>query len=113
MSIAGWIDYNKDITESDKVISDMSSALIPNNDNSAVYMQKQAFFIQSDKQTITQKSAKGEIYTIVFNGKIKKDNALIDELKCLKYNFYADSDAETVLCGFIEWQEKCLDKING
>lgn len=113
MSIAGWVDYNKDITESDKVISLMTSALIPINNDSAVYTQKQAVLIQSGKQTVKQKNVNGEIYTIVFNGKLKKDSALIDGLKCLKYSFCADSDAETVLCCYIEWQEKCLDKING
>ena len=52
-------------------------------------------------------------YVIVFNGEIYNFIEIRNELSKLGYNFRTQSDTEALLCGYIEWKEKILDKLNG
>jgi asparagine synthase (glutamine-hydrolysing) len=52
-------------------------------------------------------------YWIVLNGEIYNYKELQEELKGKGYIFKTDSDTEVLLYGFIEWQEKVVEKING
>lgn len=52
-------------------------------------------------------------YTIVFNGEIYNYQELRRELKEKGHSFDSSSDTEVLLYAFIEWQELCLEKLNG
>ena len=52
-------------------------------------------------------------YTITFNGEIYNFIEIRQELIKRGYYFYSDTDTEVVLCSYIEWGEKCLDRFNG
>ncbi len=50
---------------------------------------------------------------ITFNGAIYNFLELRKELITIGYDFQTFSDTEVVLYAYIEWNEKCLDKLNG
>ncbi len=52
-------------------------------------------------------------YQIIFNGEIFNFIEIRDELLAKGYSFQSDSDTEVILAAYIEWKEKCLDKMNG
>lgn len=58
-------------------------------------------------------AAEDERYFIVYNGEIYNFIELQEELRLLGYHFRSNTDTEVVLCAYIEWGEKCLDKFNG
>lgn len=52
-------------------------------------------------------------YAIVFNGEIYNHRELRKELEKKGYKFSTTSDTEVLLTAYIEWGEKCLDKLIG
>jgi len=52
-------------------------------------------------------------YTIVFNGEIYNYKELRKELETKGYKFITNGDTEVLLQGYIEYEEKILDKIRG
>ena len=51
-------------------------------------------------------------YVIVFNGEIFNYLELRAELQGLGHSFKTATDTEVLLTSYIEWDEKCLEKIN-
>lgn len=51
--------------------------------------------------------------TISFNGEIYNYLEIRDELEFLGYRFQTEGDTEVLLNAYIEWGEKCLNKLNG
>lgn len=52
-------------------------------------------------------------YVIVYNGEVYNFRELRLELEKIGYIFKSKTDAEVVLCAYVQWGEKCLDKFNG
>ena len=52
-------------------------------------------------------------YHITFNGEIYNYKLIKEELISKGYSFRTESDTEVLLYSFIEYGEKCLDKLNG
>jgi len=52
-------------------------------------------------------------YIISFNGEIYNYRELRLELQSLGYEFHSKSDTEVLLNAYVEWREKCLEKLNG
>ena len=52
-------------------------------------------------------------YVIVYNGEIFNYVELREELAAKGYKFNNTSDTEVILNAYIEYGEKCLDKLNG
>jgi asparagine synthase (glutamine-hydrolysing) len=50
---------------------------------------------------------------IVYNGEIYNFQDIKNELVKLGHSFYTDTDTETLLHAYEEWNEECLKKING
>lgn len=120
--IAGWLDFNKDITNYDKVINEMSLSLGNRGpDDSGTYIQHEIALIHRRLIVIDplngvqpmKKNGKGDLYTIIYNGELYNTAELQKELLCLGYNFTGHSDTEVLLTAFIEWGENCLEKLNG
>ncbi|MEZ0537190.1 asparagine synthase (glutamine-hydrolyzing) [Caldicellulosiruptoraceae bacterium PP1] len=55
----------------------------------------------------------GKTYIIVYNGELYNTNELRHELLLLGHSFNSYSDTEVLLSSYIQWKEKCLEKING
>ncbi len=52
-------------------------------------------------------------FIITFNGEIYNYLDIKEELVGLGWSFYTKSDTEVLLAAYIQWQEKCLGKLNG
>lgn len=52
-------------------------------------------------------------FTIIFNGEIYNFQDIKKELLEKGYRFKTKTDTEVLLCSYIEWGEKCLEKLNG
>ncbi|MBI5138671.1 MAG: hypothetical protein HZA95_02640 [Candidatus Vogelbacteria bacterium] len=64
--------------------------------------------ISNDLCPITHKGL-----TLTFNGEIYNYIDLREELKKIGHTFKTSSDTEVLLVAYIEWNEGCLDKLNG
>ena len=120
--IAGWIDYENDISETTSILNRMSQSLAKRGpDASGFHKERHAALIH--RRLIVIDSENGnqpmriayndEDYTLVYNGELYNTEEIRSELKALGYTFKGHSDTEVLLVAFIHWREKCLEKING
>lgn len=56
---------------------------------------------------------KGDTYTIIYNGELYNTEDLRKELRARGHQFERTSDTEVLLHSYIEWQEDCVDHLNG
>ncbi len=120
--IAGWIDSRRDISDMSDVIENMANSLSNRGpDSSGVYKTKNALLghrrltivdPEGGMQPMTRKIEDRE-YTIVYNGELYNTEEVRNELKEKGHKFRSYSDTEVLLISYIEWGEKCLNKING
>lgn len=54
-----------------------------------------------------------EAFVITVSGKLYNPRQLIQELTALGHNLQGDSDAEILLHAYLQWKERCLEKLNG
>ena len=55
----------------------------------------------------------GKVYTLIYNGELYNTQEIRKELCSLGHVFESHSDTEVLLHAFAQWEEKCLDKLNG
>lgn len=55
----------------------------------------------------------GKKYFISYNGEVYNYKEIKKELDLKGYKFKTDSDTEVVLCSYIEWGDKCVEKFHG
>lgn len=67
---------------------------------------------QSGRQPMTLEAADEE-YTIIYNGELYNTGQLRRELTQLGHCFFGHSDTEVLLHCYAQWQEKCLERLNG
>ena len=120
--IAGWIDYNKDVSEEIKIIEKMSNSLKERGpDENGVYKNKNACMIHRRLVVLDPENGKQPMYlcknfgnyVIVCDGKIYNTKEIQNELIEQGYKFRSHSDTEIILAAFACWKEKCLEKLNG
>lgn len=121
-TIAGWVDYNKNLYEEDRVMRGISDTFFGAADISInqfkcseAYMISKAHIAGNSHGM--SKTLVGDIdgtkYTIVFVGALYNANELKKELAKGGEKINARSNAEILLLSYIEWGESCLDKLNG
>ncbi len=116
--IAGWINFSENIKRKTDIMEEMSRRLAPRgpDEQGSFYSEhcnivhRRLVVIDPDngKQPMTE-----ENYTICYNGEIYNTVQLQKELEGLGYRFRGHSDTEVLLMSYIQWGEKCLDKLNG
>ncbi len=107
------------LDEQNEIIEKMNSAIYhrgPNDSgkfiNSKIQLAMRRLSIidvESGHQPITSTD---ERYTIIFNGEIYNYLEIRESLKT-KYPFKTNSDTETLLYSYIEYGEKCVERLNG
>lgn len=90
-------------------------------DGSGVYQKERTILLHTRLAVIdpaggsqpmsTERS--GEKYTIVYNGELYNTAELRRELEKLGHRFEGHSDTEVVLHSFAEWEQACLERMNG
>lgn len=121
-SIAGWIDYKEDLRERTDAAAKMNASMKRRGpDDSGVFVSKNAILCHNrltvvdpvgGAQPMTAYS-RGEEYKIVYNGELYNTEDVRALLTDAGYAFTSYSDTEVLLLSYIEWGEKCLEKLNG
>lgn len=120
--IAGWLDFETNITGNDAVLEAMSKTLERRGPDSHgnINLQKAAYCTgrlavidpQNGLQPMTR--MKGDAsYTITYNGELYNTEELRHDLAARGYEFVTRSDTEVLLTSYIEWGEACLERLNG
>ena len=121
-TIAGWIDYKKNLYEEDEVMRGISDTFFGAADisinqfkcNEAYMISKALIEGNSHDMSKTLVSdVDGTKYTIVFAGVIYNASDIKKELVEDGENINAKSNTEIILRSYIKWGESCLDKLNG
>ena len=119
--IAGWLDWEKDISESD-CISAMSESLRRRGpDESGIYVDKNVCLIHRRLVVVDPENGKQPMtfnfndrkYTVVYNGELYNTDEIRRELEVLGYSFRGHSDTEVLLKSFVQWGKDCVNKLNG
>ncbi|WP_147533200.1 asparagine synthase (glutamine-hydrolyzing) [Bacillus marasmi] len=120
--ISGWIDYQKDIRSEAKTVARMAETLSKRGpDDTNVWTDLHAGFGHKrlvvvdpvgGKQPMTKEKS-GNRFTICYNGELYNTEDIRKELLIKGYSFNGHSDTEVLLTAYIEWQEKCVDHLNG
>ncbi len=120
--IAGWVDFKKDISDNSRIFDAMSQTLERRGpDDAGAYISRNAVLlhrrlavvdIENGKQPMYKSYAKNE-YITVYNGELYNTEDIRAELSELGHKFTGHSDTEVLLTAYIEWKEKCVDKLNG
>ncbi|MDR1065844.1 MAG: asparagine synthase (glutamine-hydrolyzing) [Clostridiales bacterium] len=54
-----------------------------------------------------------EEYIIVYNGELYNTPEIREELESLGHTFKSYSDTEALLLAYVQWKERCVDRLNG
>lgn len=120
--IAGWVDWQTDLSGQRAVLSNMAQTLIPRGpDNEGIWTSPHAAFAhrrlivvdpKGGAQPMTR-SHGGETYTLVYNGELYNTEDLRSELLGRGHRFTTTSDTEVLLVSYMEWGPECLKRLNG
>lgn len=120
--IAGWIDWDKDVTTEPEVLEAMVRSLQARGpDASGTYYERHAALghrrlsvvdLEGGKQPMVRRRGDNS-YIIIYNGELYNTNDLRRELASLGHAFSSTSDTEVLLKAYIEWHEQCLPRLNG
>jgi asparagine synthase (glutamine-hydrolysing) len=68
--------------------------------------------IEKGRQPMIKKDGIRE-FAIVYNGELYNTQEIRDELLAKGYTFEGHSDTEVLISSYIEWGEKCVERVNG
>jgi len=120
--IVGWTDFSRNLTDQVSVLAAMAERLIPRGpDASGYWFSEHAAFghrrlvvvdPEGGKQPMIRQLGSTQ-YVMVYNGELYNTEDIRQELLSRGYTFQGWSDTEVLLCSYIEWGEKCVEKLNG
>lgn len=120
--IAGWIDWEWDLSKAEEILKKMAGRIAHRGpDEQGLWAEDRAGLAHrrlvvvdpaGGKQPMVR-CVRGKEYVLVYNGELYNTPELRGELQSLGYDFAGYSDTETLLYAFIEWQEECLQRLNG
>jgi asparagine synthase (glutamine-hydrolysing) len=123
--IAGWVDWNEDLTKHADTIEKMTETLeLRGPDASGTWLSRHCAFGHRRLSVIDPaggaqpmvrpvRSADDQDCVIVYNGELYNAPELRGELTRLGYRFRTTCDTEVLLLSFVEWGPSCVDRFNG
>ncbi|MCL2797312.1 MAG: asparagine synthase (glutamine-hydrolyzing) [Firmicutes bacterium] len=117
--ITGWVDFNRDLRSDTTVAEKMSAAIRHRGEHPGEFFTPECILLHrgslggSEGRQSMKRTVGGEQYSIVLDGKLFDGSDVRSELAQKGHYFLDNSDAETVLCAFIEFGAECLGKLNG
>ena len=120
--IAGWIDWEENVSLQEQTMKNMANSLIPRGpDAEGLWLSSHAAF--AHRRLIVVDPAGGvqpmlrkrgnETYVMVYNGELYNTNDLRSELEAKGHRFESTSDTEVLLVSYIEWGKECVNYLNG
>jgi len=120
--IAGWVNYEKKLTNEVNIMENMIKTLIKRGpDSGGVYAADYALLghrrlvvvdPSGGAQPMTKKAGNVN-YTIVYNGELYNTEEVRNKLKLSGDEFTSYSDTEVLLTAYMAWGEDCTRYING
>lgn len=120
--ITGWVDFQRNMQKETETIRKMTETLAKRGpDDTNIWTDthvglghKRLVVVDAEggKQPMTRKK-QGYCYTICYNGELYNTEDIRKELLIKGYSFQGHSDTEVLLSAYIEWEEKCVDFLNG
>lgn len=120
--IAGWIDWQRDLSKQQSVLEGMRSTLVNRGpDASGIWVSTCAGLVH--RRLIVIDPAGGEqpmvrkrgnhTYVLTYNGELYNTDELREQLQAKGYAFEGHSDTEILLLSYMEWGSKCVEYFNG
>ncbi len=119
--IAGAINFNH-CGYGDRIFSNMQASLKKRGpDQDGIYKTNNATLVHTRLSVIDIENgiqpmsfiSDDNKYTIVYNGELYNTEDIRKELLIKNYKFKGHSDTEVLLHSYVEWGEKCVEKLNG
>lgn len=120
--IAGWLNYDENISRNERVIEKMWDTLRRRGpDSSGKYIEENVCLLHRRLAVVDIKNGNqpmiktvgGKTYIIVYNGELYNTNRIREALEAENYEFEGHSDTEVLLYSYIEWGERCVERFNG
>ncbi|MBX6353588.1 MAG: asparagine synthase (glutamine-hydrolyzing) [Thermoflavifilum sp.] len=120
--IAGWVDWERDLTQAADVVRAMGETLVCRGpDASGAWTSRCAAF--AHRRLIVVDPAGGgqpmtrrhgdRVFTITYNGELYNTEDLRRDLLARGHRFESYSDTEVLLHAYIEWGADCVHRLNG
>ncbi|XXM73215.1 asparagine synthase (glutamine-hydrolyzing) [Lysinibacillus sphaericus] len=120
--IAGWIDWTKDLSGGNGMLKEMTDAIRHRGPDAegfwlsghAALGHRRLIVIDPDggKQPMIYKDSANDV-ALTYNGEIYNYLELREELTSLGHRFDTESDTEVLLHAYLQWDEKCVEHLNG
>jgi asparagine synthase (glutamine-hydrolysing) len=120
--ITGWVDFQRDLRIEKETIEKMTETLSkrgPDDTNTwfatnAAFGHKRLVVVDPTGgiQPMTRMK-NNDAYTICYNGELYNTEDIRKELLKRGYQFQGHSDTEVLLTAYMEWEEQCLEWLNG
>ncbi|MGE5630781.1 MAG: asparagine synthase (glutamine-hydrolyzing) [Caulobacteraceae bacterium] len=120
--IVGWTDFSASLSNNHDVLKAMAEKIVHRGpDASGFWFSEHAALghrrlvvvdPEGGQQPMIRKRGEA-VYAMVYNGELYNTEDIRQELALKGYCFNGWSDTEVLLNAYIEWGEKCLQKLNG
>lgn len=121
--IAGWVDWERDLTRHAPVIRDMTRTLIPRGpDAHDVWLSEHAALghtrlavidLEGGRQPMARTAPGGAPSVITFGGEIYNFKELRAELAAYGWSFSTCSDTEVLLTAYLQWGAGAAARLEG
>ncbi|HET7559710.1 MAG TPA: asparagine synthase (glutamine-hydrolyzing) [Limnochordia bacterium] len=120
--IAGWIDWERDLTERRRIVEAMGQTLVCRGpDAEGSWISPRAAFAHRRLIVVDPagggqpmvRTRGGHAFVIAYNGELYNTNELRSELVADGYVFRGHSDTEVLLSAFMAWGPACAQRLNG
>lgn len=120
--IAGWIDWEVDLTQQRPLVEAMREALACRGpDEAGTWLSPRAALAHRRLVVVDPASGRqpmirqrgGRTCVITYNGELYNTPALRRELQARGHSFQGYGDTEALLLAFVEWGPACVERLNG
>ncbi|MBM7856160.1 asparagine synthase (glutamine-hydrolyzing) [Desulfohalotomaculum tongense] len=120
--IAGWIDWERDLTTQKHVLEKMTTTLSHRGPDAEGTWLSPCAALGHRRLTVIDpvggsqpmvRQLGDSTYVITYNGELYNTAELRRELELYGHKFQSHSDTEVLLVSFIQWGPSCIDRLNG
>jgi len=120
--IAGWVDWERDLTNERATVVAMGETLVCRGpDTAGLWISKSAVFAHrrlivvdpvGGVQPMTRQFGERQ-YTVIYNGELYNTEDIRKQLLAEGYSFQSYSDTEVLLVSYAAWGPSCVERFNG